>query len=237
VRESLDALGASLTGTGAGFNAVTTTLPLGLQDALPPGHPEPLPFRSELPVRPKQAHLDRTDPSVAAIARYVLDSALDPRTPGPRPARRCGAMRTDVVSRRTTLLLLRFRMHVTLPGRDGTRTIVAEEAGILAFHGRPSNPDWLPPSEVDDLFAARPSGNVPAELAREDLARLVGGLYELRPALDSRAAEVADRLRESHLRVRTATRQSGASKIDVRAHTPVDVLGVYLYMPLPGDAR
>ncbi|HEV2780176.1 MAG TPA: helicase-related protein [Actinophytocola sp.] len=231
VRESLDALGASLIDAGAGFDAVTTTLPLGLQDALPPGHPEPLPFRAELPIQPKQAHLDRTDPAVAAIARYVLDSALDPRTPGPRPARRCGVMRTDAVSKRTTLLLLRFRMHVTLPGRDGTRTMVAEEAGMLAFRGRPPEPDWLPPDEVAALLAARPSGNVPAELAREDIDRVRGWLPQLRPALDARAAEVADGLRESHLRVRTATRQSGASKLDVQAHTPVDVLGVYLYLP------
>jgi superfamily II DNA or RNA helicase len=237
VRESLDALGASITTKPAGFDAVTTTLPLGLQDALPPGHAEPLPFHAELPVPPKHAHLDRTDPSVAAIARYVLDSALDPRTPRPRPARRCGVVRTDTVARRTTLLLLRFRMHVTLPGRDGTRTMVAEEARTVAFRGRPSEPDWLSPDEVDALLSARPSGNVAVEQAQDDVRRAVGQLDELRPALDEKAARIAEQLRESHTRVRAATRQTGISKIGVQAHTPVDVLGVYVYLPVPGGVR
>lgn len=237
VRESLDALGASITTKPTGFDAVTVTLPLGLQDALPPGHAEPLPFHAELPVPSKQAHLDRTDPSVAAIARYVLDSALDPRTPGPRPARRCGVVRTDTVARRTTLLLLRFRLHVTLPGRAGTRTMVAEEARTVAFRGRPSEPDWLSPDEVDALLSARPSGNVAVEQAQDDIRRAVGQLDDVRPALNEQAAEVAERLRESHTRVRAATRQAGVSKISVQAHTPVDVLGVYVYLPVPGGAR
>jgi superfamily II DNA or RNA helicase len=237
VRESLDALGSSITPNATGFDAVTTTLPLGLQDALPPGHVKPLLFHSDLPVPPKHAHLDRTDRSVAAIARYVLDSALDPRTPGPRPARRCGALRTDTVSRRTTLLLLRFRLHVTLPGRGGVRTMVAEEARAVAFRGRPTDPDWLPTDEVDALLAARASGNLAYEQARDDLRRAVARLDELRTALDEQAAYVAEQLRASHIRVRTATRQTGVSKIDVRAHTPVDVLGVYVYLPVPGGVR
>jgi superfamily II DNA or RNA helicase len=237
VRESLDALGSSITTKGAGFDAVTTTVPFGLQDALPPGHAEPLPFHSDLPVPPKHAHLDRTDRSVAAIARYVLDSALDPRTPGPRPARRCGVLRTDSVSRRTTLLLLRFRMHVTLPGRDGVRTMVAEEARAVAFRGRLDDSNWLSSVEVDALLAAQPSGNVAIEQAQDDIWRALGQLGELRPLLNEEADEVAERLRESHARVRTATRQSGVGKIDVQPHTPVDVLGVYVYLPVPGGAR
>ena len=50
----------------------------GLRDALVTGHAEPLPFHRDLPVPPREAYLDRTDPNVAAIARYVLESALDP---------------------------------------------------------------------------------------------------------------------------------------------------------------
>ncbi|MGH3624130.1 MAG: helicase-related protein [Sciscionella sp.] len=232
VRESLDALGASITTRGYGFDAVTTTLPLGLQDALPPGHAEPLPFRRDLPVKPRQAHLDRTDRTVSAVARYVLDSALDPKTPWPRPARRCGVLRTRAVSRRTTLLLVRFRLHVTLPARDGARPMVAEEARVLAFRGRPDEPDWLPPPEVDALLAAEPAGNVAPELARDDVARAVAGLDRVHEHLDEQASTVARRLRESHARVRGASRQSGASRIEVRAHTPVDVLGVYVYLPV-----
>jgi hypothetical protein len=39
-------------------------------------------------------------------------------------------------------------------------------------------------------------------------------------------------LRESHARVRTASRQPGATGIAVEAHTPADILGVYVYLPV-----
>ncbi|GGM73222.1 ATP-dependent helicase HepA [Thermopolyspora flexuosa] len=239
VRDSLEALGSSLTDEEYGFTAVTATLPAGLRDTLPPGHPQPLPFHRHMPAPRRHAHLDRTDPAVAAIARYVLDSALDPTTPGPRPARRCGVMRTAAVQRRTTLLLARFRMHLELPVRGGVKQLVAEEAQVLAFRGRPDDPQWLPPEEVEALLSAEPAANIPAELARDDLERLlVPGddgrpalLARLEPALNAQAAAVAERLRASHARVREASRQSGAARITVTPHTPVDLLGIYVYLP------
>ena len=97
--EALSALHADITQTPNGFRAATAVLPPGLRDALVTGHAEPLPFHRDLPVPPREAYLDRTDPNVAAIARYVLESALDPDVPADvRPARRCGVMRTSAVS-------------------------------------------------------------------------------------------------------------------------------------------
>ncbi len=181
-----------------------------------------------LPVPRRHAHLDRTDPHVAAVARYLLDAALDPEVGGPRPARRCGVMRTSAVPRRTTLLLARFRFQLALSGRDGRRSQVAEDAQALAYRGKPDAPDWLPPEEVAALLAAEPSGNVPADLARDDLERAVAALDALQPHLAIEADALAERLATAHTRVRAAARMRG---ITVTAHTPVDVLGVYLYLP------
>jgi superfamily II DNA or RNA helicase len=245
VREALDALGSSIIEQEGGFTAVTATLPPGLKDALPPGHAQPLPFHRGLPVPRRHAHLDRTDPCVGAVARYVLDSALDPRTPGNRPARRCGVMRTDAVQRRTTLLLVRFRMHLTLPGRQGPKPLVAEEARVLAFRGRPAAPEWLPAGEVEELLSAAATDNVAPDLARDDLERLLAPddqgtpvlLSQLEPALNDEADRLAQQLRDSHTRVREATRQSGVSKITVTPNKPADLLGVYVYMPAAGGVR
>ena len=65
-------------------------------------------------------------------------------------------MRTSAVSRRTTLLLVRFRMHLELPGRDDRRQVIAEDAQVLAYRGRADTAEWLSPAEVQDLLAARP---------------------------------------------------------------------------------
>lgn len=235
VREALDALGSSMTDQEFGFAAITATLPPGLSDTLPPGHAQPLQFHRTMPVPRRQAHLDRTDQSVGAIARYVLDAALDRKLEWPTPDRpgRCGVVRTDAVHRRTTLLLARFRMHLTLPARDGKKPLVAEEARVLAFRGKPQTPDWLSQDEVEALLTATPSGNVAPDLARDDLDRVLSGdlLVRLAPALDAEADAMAERLRESHARVRAASRQSGISKITVVANKPADLLGVYVYLP------
>jgi hypothetical protein len=236
--EALRALQADITSMPNGFRVGTGPLPAGLRDALVRGHAEPLPFYRDLPVPPREAYLDRTDPNVAAIARYVLESALDPETPTSlRPARRCGVMRTSAVSRRTTLLLARFRMHVELPGRDGPRQVVAEDAQVLAYRGSAAEASWLSPDEAASLLAAVPSGNVPTDQAIDFAEQAVTGLAALMPHLNETADDLAVRLREDHIRVREAGGQHVRRQIAVRAQKPPDVLGVYVYLPGGGGAR
>ncbi len=237
--EALRALDASVTDTADGFTATTAPLPIGLRDALTPGHREPLPFHNDLPVPPRAARLDRTDPDVAAIARYVLESALDPSLPAAlRPARRCGVMRTAAVQRRTTLLLVRLRMHVGLPGRGEVKQVVAEDAQVLAFRGRPTEPEWLSEEAVQALLSAMASGNVPPDQAADFTERAVADLPDLHTHLDDLADDLAERLRDAHLRVREAAGQRVRRQITVRAQKPADVLGVYIYLPaVPGGER
>ncbi|HEY6790783.1 MAG TPA: hypothetical protein VI365_26090 [Trebonia sp.] len=209
-------------------------LPAGLQDALVAGHVEPLAFRVDLPVKPREAYLDRTDPNVAAIARDVLESALDSVSPADsrdRPARRCGVMRTAAVTKRTTLLLVRYRFHLELPGRDGPRQLVAEDAQVVAYRGAVGAAEWLSPAEVAALLTAVPSGNVPPDQAADFAERAVGALDAVRPYLDSVADSLAITLRDDHIRVREAGGQRVRRQIAVRAQKPCDVLRVYVYLP------
>ena len=234
-REALSALRADITPTKDGFRASTGPLPDGLRDALFPGHAEPLPFHRDLPVPPREAYVDRTDPNVAAIARYILESALDEgASPALRPARRCGVMRTSVVARRTTLLLVRFRMHLELPGRDDRRQVVAEDAQVLAYRGRAAEADWLTADEVQVLLTAQPTGNVPPDQAIDFAERAVADLPLLRSRLDEEADALAERLRDDHIRVREAGGQRVRRQISVRAQKPADILGVHVYLPGAG---
>ena len=232
VAEALRGLGASVTPTEDGFRAVTSTLTVGVRDALPPGHAEPLPFHHQLPAPRKDAVLTRTDSSVEAIARHVLDAALDSAVdPAGRPARRAGVMRTRSVAARTTLLLVRYRFHLDLPSRDGLRQLVAEDAHVLAFRGSPEQPEWLAQDEVKALLAAHPDANVPSDQARDLAARILDRLSAVDGELSTRADDLAATLLESHRRVRAgaaATRRGLA----VRAQKLVDILGVYLYLPI-----
>lgn len=231
VEDTLRALGSTLTSRPDGFTATTASLVAGVRDALPPGHAEPLPFHHQLPAPRRHAVLTRTDPAVAALAGYVLDTALDAKTDaGLRPAHRAGILRTGAVAARTTMLLVRYRFHLDVPSREGTRALVAEDAELVAFRGTPEDPAWLDADEVAHLVHARPEGNIPADQATDMVARALEKVALLTDHLDARADARADELLESHRRVRAGAGAARAG-LRVRAQKPVDVLGVYLYLP------
>jgi len=223
----------------AGWQTPTAPLPIGLRDALPVGHAEPLVLHRDLPAPRGHAVLARTDPTVEAVARYVLDTALDPAL-GARVASRAGVARTRAVERRTTLLLLRFRLHLDLPvagaprpagGHPQHRQLVAEEARFVAFAGSPDRPEWLEADAVEALLGAHPDGNVdPAQAERllERVASAAGGWDDHLGAL---ADGLAGELLDAHRRVRTS---AGAARrgLAVTAQKPVDLLGAYVYLPM-----
>ena len=129
-----------------GFSTVTSTLPVGLRDEFPPQHRNPLAFHRDVPIPRYHALLARTDPHVEALARHVLDDALDSQirsVDDRRAACRAGVIRTNGITRRTTLLLVRFRFQLDLPSPNGVRQMITEDARFLAFCGAPSAPEWL----------------------------------------------------------------------------------------------
>jgi ERCC4-related helicase len=239
-RDCLASLGADLTTTRYGFTAAVANLPPAARDGFPGTAPAVLSFHQDLPVPARQAHLDRTDPYVAALARYVLEGALDSTLPAEfRPARRAGVMRTSAVTKRTTLLLVRFRMHLTLPtsadlAEAEPRRMVAEEARVLGFRGAPAVAQWLAEDEVQAMLDAVPTGNVAPDQAEPILERVLGGLSAVMPEVNAAADRLAEALRASHIRVREAAGQRARRQISVAAQKPADVLGVYVYLPEAG---
>ena|ERR1700683_1043672 len=142
-------------------------------------------------------------------------------------------MRTSAVRQRTTLLLVRYRMQLELPGRDTPRQLVAEDAKLLAYRGRAADPDWLTEDEARDLAGAAPSGNVPPDQATDFTERAIADLPLVSAHLDVLADQLATQLRNSHIRVREAAGQRVRRQIAVRPLKPADVLGVYVYLPGP----
>lgn len=236
--EALRSLGASVVKTADGFTALTSTLTPGVKDNLPLRRKEPYPFHRELPIERSHALLSRTDPAVEAIARYVLDAALDPTFPeGQRPARRAGVIRTSSVSTRTSILLVRFRFHAELPLSDGTiRPLVVEDARLLGFSGSPESAVWLSSADVEKIANAEAEANVAADLAVAAAGRVLDGLGTLSKTLNEMADDLAGELLESHRRARAG---AGAARrgLKVTAQKPVDILGAYVFLPISAGAE
>ncbi|OJV83566.1 MAG: helicase [Cellulomonas sp. 73-92] len=239
VRTALAEVDGAIRDDPSGLVLEAHSIPVGLRDALHlNGSDGTLLWARDLPAPRGAAVTVRTDERVGALARFILDGALDKRLEERlRPARRAGVMTTNAVDALTVLLLARFRVHVTLPGRHGTRTEVAEEARTLAFRGSPTRPVWLEPDELDALLTAQPSANTPPDRARSLIEGVLRALPQLTPALDAEAQRAADELRDAHTRVRQAARGRdvagglGIRGLDVSPQLPVDLLGVYVYLP------
>ncbi|MFE2261055.1 DEAD/DEAH box helicase [Streptomyces griseosporeus] len=219
------------------FTAQLGGAPAGLRDALAATlggrlieEDREIPFRTSPAIARGEAALVRTDPAIGAIASYVLDSALDANTPGPRPARRCGVVTTDAVAIRTTLLLVRYRFHLTLPSRSGERQLVAEDARLLAFEGMPSRARWLDDDAATALLAARATANTHEQLARNQITRTLDGLPDLSAHLTEYGKTLAAELDASHRRVRKANEEI-VRGLKVVPQEPADILGVYVYLP------
>ncbi len=242
VRTSLSALGAAVRPDKNGFTVPVLGVRPAARNALGLSVTgKDLIFRADLPVGAGEHALVRTDPFVRDLARYVLDAALDPELTGPdNPARRCGVVRTSAVAARTTLLLARYRFHVTLPGRAEIRRIVADDAQLLAYRATLDGREWLPDDEIATLLDATPE-NVLPELVQRTAQRAISELDDAQDHLDERGDELATRLLEAHRRVRASV----GAHLRGLAVTPsghADVLGVYVYLPAApspgaGDTR
>ncbi|KQV14970.1 DEAD/DEAH box helicase [Kitasatospora sp. Root107] len=238
VRDSLNALGGVLRDSSDGdFTAEVSGTPAGLRDALAPvvgGDAveigKPISFRTDPAVARGEAALVRTDPVVGALAGHVLDAALDLQADGNRPARRCGVITTDAVQVRTTLLLVRYRFHLTLPSRTGDKQLVAEDARLLAFQGAPKNAVWLPQEEAIGLLDAEASSNTDSHFGERTMTRILGQLSDVVGHLEEFGDQLAVDLDESHRRVRSASGEI-VRGLRVSAQKPADVLGAYVYLP------
>jgi len=174
--------------------------------------------------------LTRTHPIVEGLAAHVLETALDPGMAA--IARRAGVIRTRAVEKRTTLLLVRLRFHLLGRDRQGNeRRLLAEDLALAAFTGSPENAVWLPPEAAAPLLAAEPNANTVEDIARTHIERILAGFDALRPRLAEIARERGKALLDAHRRVRKVAK-GGERTTGIEAHDAVDVLGIFVYLPL-----
>lgn len=161
-----------------------------------------------------------------ALAEYMLDSALMPEAHA-LGATRCGVSRSQAVTRRTVVLVLRVRMLVR--GARQESPGLAEELVVCGYTG--SNPvQWLDQAAALALLEqALPSQNVTFDERRHAIVRALEQVEALAAHLREVAQGRAERLRESHARVRAAL---GSGSVSVTPHMPPDVLGVYVVLPV-----
>ena len=172
--------------------------------------------------------LSRSHPAMEALATFLLNATLDPHLPS--RARRAGAMVTQSVKKRTTLLLVRLRYHIItrLIGRE--TPLLAEDVQLLAFEGSPKNPQWLGSEVANKLLALTPDDNVNPDMAGHFVRQVVEGYDIWEPTVADMAKQHGEIILEQHRRVRAAANKRGVT-YRVEAQLPPDILGIYVFLP------
>ena len=231
VTTAIQASGGTVVGNGVISGHVAET-PVPLREAI--GISESFQATFEPGGPSKAIYLSRTHPLVEGLASYMLTIALDPILAS--PARRCGAIRTAQVERRTTLLLVRYRFHLVSQTTGRDTALLAEESALLAYEGAPEDPKWLPSEVAEQLLEAKPSSNLAREVASNNVAQVVAALPALSQHVDAAARSRADELLETHRRVRQGAGITGV-RLRVEPKLPADVLGIFVYLPDLGSRR
>ena len=189
-----------------------------------------LTFRHPAPAGFETVH--RTHPLVSALADHIAERALAEDVPD--IAARCGAIVTNAVQRRTTILLLRLRSQIGIEERDGTRwrrvrTLLSEEAIGIALAGS-DPPRMLQEADGLSWLAAEPARNMDRSEQAFEVQEALDELPSAIPAIEAIATTRAEALLADHIRVRDASAGKGW-RPSVEACLPADVVGLYVLVP------
>jgi len=175
-------------------------------------------------------YVGRNHRLVVALAQHLFESALSGKD---GPAARCGAIRTNAVSRLTVLLLLRARYLFQLPDKD---PILAEEVLVSGFAGGEESLLSLEKA-LDLLVSAKPAANIP-EAEKRELVEFA--LERVRPWVESAQGPIgsllekrSEELAEAHRRLRR-TLGERVRGLTVHPQWPPDVLGILVLQPTVG---
>ena len=170
--------------------------------------------------------LTRTHPLTTTLAEALVEGALDPASLPDLALGRIGAWPTAAVAHKTTVLLLRLRMKLTVHARR-ERLLLAEEATLLAISGGrivasgPEARTLLASSAAYDLAEVARARFLQA--ARAELPSLLDG------PVRQHAEERAEELLADHARLRAAS--GTAPRLSVKAVLPPDVIGLFVLLP------
>ena len=180
-------------------------------------------------------YIHRAHPLVAALADYVAEQSLDAGAPEIGARARASAMFTSGVKIRTELYLLRLRSHIQVERRDDDgqyapiKSLLAEECLGIAVRGGEA-PALLLESDALSLLSLTPSGNMLDGQKSQIIGQTLRSLPARKPVFERIARERSEELLADHRRIREASDAKGL-RYNVIPNLPVDIIGVYVFMP------
>ncbi len=209
-----------------GYKIYTTNIPQRLRDLLSDKNETQVSFKSPTPAGYK--YLGRNHPFTEHLSQHIINSALQGAT---QRAARSAVLRTADVKQKTVLFQLRVRNVIA--EQPSNKQIVAEEMWLWGYRGEVNQKQFLnKETALNLLMSIKPTQNMEegekAYWLNEEMA-WVHDEISFRLHTDEVALERAHHLVESHTRFKKLV--SGNKYKVVEPVLPMDVLGVYIFLP------
>jgi hypothetical protein len=175
--------------------------------------------------------IHRTHPLVVALADNLLERALESGTESSDDdaVARAGAAFVGNVILKTTVLLLRLRHQLTVTREAVSRLMLCEETIAVSITGQ-SAPEVLPPGVAQGLLGTEPVRNMPLPIKDRHIQQALDAMPLWQAQFEAIARDRAQSLLDDHRRVREAADARGTYQVS--ASLPVDVMGVYVLVPV-----
>lgn len=198
-------------------------LPLALKQLL--NYSEGLKITFHSPTPKGVSYIGRNHPFVEQLCQLVLANTMERVEPR---AARVSVIRTNAVTQRTIITLLRCR-NVIEPTNQKYR-IVAEEMLVWGWSGSGTTRTWYDHASAKKLlFDAIPSEFVSPQSQAQSLTDALNDIDQSSAAIDHLAETQAKKLVESHERFSKLA--SNHRFQVVHPVLPMDVLGIYVMLP------
>lgn len=226
VVETLRFMGVQTDKKKEGYKIFSSNLPQRLRELLGTKPEMLISFKSPTPTGYK--YIGRNHPFTEHLSQMVINNALQHNG---QYAARAAVMRTADVAEKTVLFQLRVRNVIA--EQPLNKEIVAEEMWLWGFKGEVGNKHYIDKEKaLALLMTATPAGNMEegekAYWLGEEM-EWVANETQFRAVTDEVALERANHLVESHTKFKKLV--SGSVYKVVEPVLPMDVLGIYIFLP------
>ena len=227
VVETLRFMGVQTEMKRDGYKVFTTNLPQRLRELLSSKPEILISFKSPTPGGYK--YIGRNHPFTEHLSHYVINNALQKTG---QHAARAAVIRTADVSEKT--VLFQFRVRNVIAEQPQNKEIVAEEMWLWGYTGEVGKKQYMDKEKaLALLMTATPSGNMEdsekAYWLGEEMD-WVADENQFRAITDEVALNRAQHLVESHTKFKKLV--SGSTYKVVEPVLPMDVLGIYIFLPV-----
>ena len=191
------------------------------------GYQDEVDIDFSFPPKPKTQYLHRTSPLVTTMADYTAENALQEKHSS--WVARASVFFTNVVDKKTILVLLRLRYRLVLK-KQKEHIIFCEEAISVKMEDELT---LLSSDEHSLYYNAEAVKNMPKIIQERHLQQALQKIQNNKDKFDKLAHERAQVLLEDHRRIRDASKAKGTYFIT--PILPTDILGVVVMVPSLGD--